>query len=198
MKALNGYSEAKATTFGDIPKLEPGGYILKILNVKEEQTNWGTTRIALQFDVEEGENKGIFKKIYDATPDEWENKKWKGAHRLNVPQDKGDGKYLKALGFFKSQIEAFEKSNNGLFINCSTDWDVSVLKGKLVGAIFNEKEWEMNGNKGFFTQCKRLVPAETIRSGKFTVPKPDMLDKSSDLGATASDFVEIEDDGVPF
>lgn len=198
MKALNGYSEAKATTFGDIPKLEPGGYVLKILNVKEEQTAWGTTRIALQFDVEEGENKGIFQKIYDATPDEWENKKWKGSHRINVPQDKGDGKYPKALGFFKSQIEAFEKSNNGLFINCNSDWDVSVLKGKLVGAVFNEKEWEMNGNTGFFTQCKRLVPAEIIRSGNFTIPKPDMLDKSSSSGEATSDFVEIEDDGVPF
>ena len=197
MKALNGYNEAKASNFGEIPKLEPGGYVLRILNVKEEQTAWGTTRIALQFDVEEGESKGIFQKIYDATPDEWENKKWKGSHRINVPQDKGDGKYPKALGFFKSQIEAFEKSNNGLFINCNADWDVTVLKGKLVGAIFNEKEWEMNDNRGFFTQCKRLVPASVIRSGDFTIPKPDLLQNTTSNNVS-SDFVEIDSEGVPF
>lgn len=65
-------------------------------------------------------------------PDEY--KKWKGTYRLNIPQQKGDteddiNKYKRSLGFFKAQIEAFNKSNN-INIDCSKEWDASVLKIK--------------------------------------------------------------------
>ena len=202
MRGINGYTEAAATAFNELPKLEPGGYVLRILAVKVEETQWGV-RLALQFDIAEGANKDFFKKLYAATPDEWEGKKWKGSYRMKIPQNEGDdAKYRKSVGFFKSQLEAFEKSNSGLHINAESDWDEQALKGKFVGAIFNEKEWEKDGKSGFFTQCKRLVPADDIRSGNFTIPKPDKLRESTQSTAPAttglSDFAEIVDDGVPF
>jgi hypothetical protein len=211
MKALQGYAEAKATSHTEIPKLPKGGYVLKILNVKEETGQWGD-KIALQFEVEEGEYKGIFEEIYNATPDTWSNKKWKGAHRLNVPTNDGDtAKYNKSLGFFKSQIKAFEDSNAGLVIDCSKPWDVAVLKGKLVGAVFGEKEWAMDGKSGMFTNLRWFVSANDIREGKFKIPDPQMLtaEKKAEAGiydsgfgnpAGTSDFVEdfSSDDGVPF
>lgn len=208
MIGITGYKQAEATSFSELPKLQPGGYVVKILNVKVEPTDWGS-RLAIQFDIAEGEFKGFFDKLYKATPDEWENKKWKGSMRLSIPHNTGDEtKFKKSLGYFKSQIQAFENSNANLHIDCERDWDENVLKGKLVGALFNEKEWEMNGNTGWFTQCKRFVPVNDIRSGNFTIPKREELknkpstasDDSFDPNANLSDFVEINagNDTVPF
>lgn len=208
MIGITGYKQAEATSFSELPKLQPGGYVVKILNVKVEPTDWGS-RLAIQFDIAEGEFKGFFDKLYKATPDEWENKKWKGSMRLSIPHNTGDEtKFKKSLGYFKSQIQAFENSNANLHIGCERDWDENVLKGKLVGALFNEKEWEMNGNTGWFTQCKRFVPVNDIRSGNFTIPKREELknkpstasNDSFDPNANLSDFVEINagNDTVPF
>lgn len=208
MIGITGYKQAEATSFSELPKLQPGGYVLKILNVKVEPTDWGS-RLAIQFDIAEGEFKGFFDKLYKATPDEWENKKWKGSMRLSIPHNTGDEtKFKKSLGYFKSQIQAFENSNANLHIDCERDWDENVLKGKLVGALFNEKEWEMNSNTGWFTQCKRFVPVNDIRSGNFTIPKREELknkpstasNDSFDPNANLSDFVEINagNDTVPF
>ena len=129
--------------------------------------------------------------------------------RLSIPHNTGDDtKFKKSLGYFKSQIQAFENSNANLHIDCERDWDENVLKGKLVGALFNEKEWEKDGNTGWFTQCKRFVPANDIRSGNFTIPKREELknkpstasNDSFDPNANLSDFVEINADNgdVPF
>ena len=208
MIGITGYKQAEATSFSELPKLQPGGYVVKILNVKVEPTDWGS-RLAIQFDIAEGEFKGFFDKLYKATPDEWENKKWKGSMRLSIPHNTGDEtKFKKSLGYFKSQIQAFENSNANLHIDCERDWDENVLKGKLVGALFNEKEWEMNGNTGWFTQCKRFVPVNDIRSCNFTIPKREELknkpstasNDSFDPNANLSDFVEINagNDTVPF
>lgn len=208
MIGITGYKQAEATSFSELPKLQPGGYVVKILNVKVEPTDWGS-RLAIQFDIAEGEFKGFFDKLYKATPDEWENKKWKGSMRLSIPHNTGDEtKFKKSLGYFKTQIQAFENSNANLHIDCERDWDENVLKGKLVGALFNEKEWEMNGNTGWFTQCKRFVPVNDIRSGNFTIPKREELknkpstasNDSFDPNANLSDFVEINagNDTVPF
>lgn len=208
MIGITGYKQAEATSFSELPKLQPGGYVLKILNIKVEPTDWGS-RLAIQFDIAEGEFKGFFDKLYKATPDEWENKKWKGSMRLSIPHNTGDEtKFKKSLGYFKSQIQAFENSNANLHIDCERDWDENVLKGKLVGVLFNEKEWEKDGKTGWFTQCKRFVSANDIRSGNFTIPKREELknkpstasNDSFDPNANLSDFVEINagDDTVPF
>lgn len=208
MIGITGYKQAEATSFSELPKLQPGGYVLKILNIKVEPTDWGS-RLAIQFDIAEGEFKGFFDKLYKATPDEWENKKWKGSMRLSIPHNTGDEtKFKKSLGYFKSQIQAFENSNANLHIDCERDWDENVLKGKLVGALFNEKEWEKDGKTGWFTQCKRFVSANDIRSGNFTIPKREELknkpstasNDNFDPNANLSDFVEInaDNDTVPF
>lgn len=208
MIGITGYKQAEATSFSGLPKLQPGGYVVKILNIKVEPTDWGS-RLAIQFDIAEGEFKGFFDKLYKATPDEWENKKWKGSMRLSIPHNTGDEtKFKKSLGYFKSQIQAFENSNANLHIDCERDWDENVLKGKVVGALFNEKEWEKDGKTGWFTQCKRFVPANDTRSGNFTIPKREELknkpstasNDSFDPNANLSDFVEINagDDTVPF
>ena len=193
MVGIKDYKETQATSFGgELPKLEAGGYVIKIMAVEVEDTQRGA-RIALQFDIAEGEHKGFFKKLYDATPNDWDNKKWKGSYRIKIPKDEGDeARYRKAVGFFKSQIEAFEKSNPNFKLDASKDWDEQKLKGKLVGALFNEKEYDFNGRHGFFTQCKRFVPAADIREGNFTIPKPDMLASGDSFSLSGDDIAELD------
>ena len=62
MIGITGYKQAEATSFSELPKLQPGGYVLKILNVKVEPTDWGS-RLAIQFDIAEGEFEGFFDKL---------------------------------------------------------------------------------------------------------------------------------------
>ena len=71
----------------------------------------------------------------------------------------------------KSMVEAFEDSNQGYH----WAWDENTLKDKLVGGIFNDKEWEMNGRTGFFTNCHHLTSAENIRKGNYKVPDATLL-----------------------
>ena len=204
MKPLAGYSEAKVTS--GVEKLPKGGYVLKILGAKEEHYDWGDV-IVLRFDIAEGEFKGHFQERYENRYDE--NEKWKGTYRLNVPSPKSNSeedqkKYKRQLGFFKSQIEAINKSNN-INIDCSKEWDVSILKGRLGGAVYNEKEYDYNGSKGFFANCHHLAEVEKIRSGDFKVPEATLLKNDSqtassplDVDKAYSDFVEIDDSDVPF
>ena len=47
MIGITGYKQAEAISFSELPKLQPGGYVVKILNVKVESTDWGS-RLAIQ------------------------------------------------------------------------------------------------------------------------------------------------------
>ena len=59
MKPIKGYKEATATSFSKAERLPAGGYVLKVLDVKEESYDWGDV-IILRFDIAEGEQKGFF------------------------------------------------------------------------------------------------------------------------------------------
>lgn len=205
MRGLQGYREAEATSYEKMT-LPVGGYVLGVIDVKEENYSWGDV-IVLRFDIAEGEHKNFFMKQYESMSKEY--KKWKGTYRLTVPSPKSNSeddmkRYHKALGFFKSQIEAFENSNN-IKIDCENDWDINILKYKKVGAIFNRKEWEKDGKSGFFTNCYKLTDVQTIREGKFKIPEDTLLKKENNTShqttniGDLSDFEEIlSDDGVPF
>ena len=72
MKPVTGYAEAKATNFNSPERLPVGGYVLRILDVKEENYQWGDV-IILRFDIAEGEQKGFFDRQYKAMPDEYKD-----------------------------------------------------------------------------------------------------------------------------
>lgn len=204
---ISGYSEAQETNFNAVTERLPiGGYVLKINQVRLESYDWGAV-IVMAFDIAEGEQKGFFKKQYDGMLEEY--KKWKGTYRLTIPQQKSNSqddmdKYHRQLGFFKSQIEAFNKSNN-CKIDPSSEWDIDVLKGKLVGAVFGNAEWYIDGRSGWYTACDHLLPVQDIRSGDFKIPKdkparnkPKDAPAAVPVGGT-DDFEEVlSDEEVPF
>lgn len=166
MKKLKGYAEAQV--YSDQERLPAGGYVLKILDVKYQENNWGDV-IILSFDIEEGGYKGFFAANYKAQAQE--DKKWKGTYRLQVPKDDGSEQDNWKQRRFKTIMQNFEESNQGYHWN----WDEQTLKGKLIGALFNNKEYDFNGRHGFFTNCHSLVTVEKIRSGKFDIPADTLL-----------------------
>ena len=198
MKKLNGYEAAQ--TYSDQERLPVGGYVLKILDVKYQENSWGDV-IILSFDIEEGEHKGFYAANYRAQTQE--DKKWKGTYRLRVPKDDGSEQDNWTMRRFKTVISNFEESNQGYHWN----WDEQTLKGKLIGALFNNKEYSFNGREGFFTNCHSLVTVEKIRSGKFEIPADTLLkDKPAPKNMTgaitdADGFMNIPDgidEDLPF
>ena len=92
-------------------------------------------------------------------------------------------------------MEAFETSNEGYHWN----WDEKTLKGKIIGGLFNNKEYDFEGRHGFFTNCHSLMDVQRIRNGKFTIPKDTLLKTGRNTypaGATqgADGFMNIPDE----
>lgn len=173
-------------------KLPIGGYVLKILGVKVEDYSWGQV-LVLRHDIAEGEHVGFFKKNYDAQES---NQKWKGTFRINLPKDDGSEMDQWNVRRLKAAMIAIEKSNDGYVWN----WDENSLVGKFVGGLFGNKEYEYNGSRGFYTECRTLCSTERIRSGNFTIPKDKMLENktSSNDMAIPAGFFAVDDEDIPF
>lgn len=191
MKAFNGYEPKRSYVREQLPA---GGYVVKIMDVKPVHYDWGDI-LLLSFDVEEGEKKGFFREDYRGQTQE--DKKWRGTYRLRIPADDGSERDGWTKNTFNSVMFAFEDSNNLRF-----DWDENKLKGLLVGALFRNEEWEMNGRTGWSTKCCSLIPTEDIRSGKFKTPKDKPLQDKPAVTAfapTGRDFEALDDDDdLPF
>ena len=183
------YSDVKfERSSGGRETLPAGGYVCSILSARVEENDWGSTLI-IAHDVCEGEFSGIFKRDYDNN--DREDKKWRGTFRLRLPKDDGseqDAWKKRSLG---NTIWALEQSNPGF----SWDWDEKKLKGKKIGLLYRNKEWEMNGRTGWTTEAISAESIDNIREGKFRIPK----DKALPVKTTAPVFEDIDDGGeLPF
>ena len=67
----------------------------------------------------------------------------------------------------------------------------------MVGVLFRNFEWEMNGNSGWSTECCTFVSVEDVRTGNFKQPKDKPLkNKAASQTATASSFAVIDNDDL--
>lgn len=176
MKKLNGYEKAQA--YSETERLPVGGYVLKILEVKEVDNSdkgWND-QLIFSFDIAEGDQKDFFAANYKAQTGE--DRKWKGVYRLRKPKDDGTEQDGWTMRRFKTVMNALEDSNNGYHF----DWDEKKMKGLLIGGLFNNKEYDYNGRQGFFTNCHSLVTVEKIRSGNFKIPADTLL-KNGSMGS---------------
>ena len=84
-----------------------------------------------------------------------------------------------------------EQSNAGFAWN----WDEKTLKGKKIGLLYRNKEWEFGGKSGWTTEAISADSVDNIREGKFRIPK----DKPLANKPAEPTFTEIEDEGeLPF
>ena len=194
MQQLKGFEKAKVIT-GGVPQLPKGGYIAKILDCKEESKN-GYSWLAFSFDITEGEHKGHFAEQYRANTNE--NKKWRGTYNAFIP-DESSQYYEDNLNKFKTMIANIEESNAGYHWN----WDESKLKGKTIGVIFGEKEFETESNGIIIvTECRGIRSVECIKQGKFKMPALKTLNGAPSVNTantSSTAFTEIaDDDDLPF
>lgn len=190
MQKPKGYDDVKP--YVQQERLPAGGYVLKIMKAEEVKYDWGSV-LLISFDVAEGEYKDFFANNY--RNQQMEDKKWKGTFRLNVPSGDGTDKDNNAARRFKTNMNMVEDSNP----NFHWDWDETKLKGLLVGAVFNNKEYEFNGRHGFYTNCHHFETVENIQNEKFKVPDDTLLNGKTKSAINVDDYEEITDDGdLPF
>ena len=198
IKRFNDYNETKA--YGDIQTLPKGGYVLRIMGAEVCENSYGQY-IKISCDIAEGEYKEFYANEY--RNQQQEDKKWRCNYLLNVPNDDGSKEDGWTKRRFKTVIEALEDSNPGYHF----DWDEKKFKGKLIGGLFNEREYEKSDKSiGKATNLSQLCAVEKIHSGKFEIPADKLLGagkKSASTDTSASDgWVNIpdnaDDDGLPF
>ena len=191
MKAFNGLEIKKSMSANE--PLPAGGYVAKILNAKVEEYSWGEV-LVISFDIADGEYKDFFSKQYKENTRE--DKKWKGNFRLTVPQE--SNQYFDSQKrTFGNAIWAIEESNPGYH----WDWNEAALKGKMVGVLFRNFEWEMDdGRSGWSTECCTFVSVEDVRTGNFKQPKDKPLKRKESYSSNqCSEMVEIDStEDLPF
>lgn len=189
------YEQTKSyKNFEQLPK---GGYVLIIKGAEVCKNSVGEyTKIMC--DVAEGDYKDFF--MSDYCGQQKEDRKWRCNYLLNTPKDDGSEKDGWTKRRFKTVTEALEESNPGYHF----DWDERKLKGKLIGGLFNEREYEANnGEIRRATNLAQLCTVEMIRSGNYKLPNDKLLNNGTPMPAPQKDtgFMDIPegfDDELPF
>lgn len=185
---FNDYQETKS--YGQVQVLPKGGYVLKIMGAEVCQNSNGQY-VKIGCDIAEGEFKDYFANDYRSQQSE--DKKWRCNYLLNVPKDDGTEQDGWTKRRFKTVIEALEESNPGYHF----DWDEKKFKGKLIGGLFNEREYEANNDVRRATNLAQLCTVDSIRNNTYKLPADKLLGtRSVNASAqnTSSDgFMNIPD-----
>lgn len=169
IKRFGDYEQTKA--YGTYEQLPKGGYVLRILDVKK-QTNSRGEYLTIAADIYEGNYMQFFAREYKNQQSE--DKKWHCNFLLSIPADDGTEQDGWTKRRFKTFTEALEDSNSGYHF----DWDEQKFKGKLIGGLFNEREYEANnGEVRRATNWGGVTSVENIRSGNYTLPKDRLLNR---------------------
>lgn len=193
MKPIANYDSAKEEAkkmSAASPKLPVGGYVLKVESVRYEKGEEGKSdRIVLAYDIAEGDEKGFFKKQFDANTDE--NKKWKGTATIYVPDESANNADW-AVKKFAQTMNYFEDSNAGFV----WDWDEKKLKGKLIGAIFGEVQKAIDGKDVTWVAFRWFAPVDEIRKNAYKIPDKKVFSSVSSESSTTtdSDFMDLGKD----
>lgn len=182
MKKYDGYDQAQAFT-GEYERLEPGGYVCKILKVEEETKDYGSL-LRIGFDIAEGDKAGIYKRMFERKKLTNPDAKWQGMYYQTIKADD--------LRYFKGFITAIEESNPGY----KWDWDEQKLKNKLFGGIFGEEEYEGRNGK-IYTSIKLqwVRSADKVRNGDYTLPEKKLLKGNTNMQTSTE---TLSDDELPF
>lgn len=186
----------KVQGYQDRPQLPVGGYVMRIMGAEVKENRIGQY-VQVSMDIAEGQYKDFFAEDYRAQD---QNKKWHCNYLLNVPLDDGSEKDGWTKRRFKTFTEALEASNEGYHF----DWDEKKFKGLMIGGLFNIREWKTDdGQRGRSTNLAQVCSVEKIRTGKYKLPKDQLLKDSdsadsSSTNTTSGGFTVVHDDDLPF
>lgn len=185
------WSEVKEPS--DRPRLPAGAYVSRIQHAGIETTDYGQ-KLAVYFDIAEGEYSGHYAEEFKTNPSE--NKKWKGVLSLWLPKNDGSDKDEWSKRTLKGFATAVEHSNMGYV----WDWDETKLTGKLLGITMRNEEWEWNGKTGWSVRPFRPMSVNKVRSGEYTIPSDKPLKNKTTAPSYGNDFAQLSgnDDDCPF
>lgn len=200
IRKFNGWEETQAASVGggSFAKLPAGGYEAVILNAKVDKNGNGKEFLAVMVDIAEGEFKDYYKQQFDGST--FDGKKWKGVMRYYLPVDDGS----KGDNFKKSLIKAMANALESSNPRYKWDWDETKLKGKKVGMLVGEEEYDFiddlgNSKHGFTAKIREFVPLDIIRSGEFSTPEVKYLNGTTGKSAPAPvETPAPADDDYPF
>lgn len=190
MKPINNWNNVRPIE--DRPKLPAGGYVCRIMGAKivtYQGKNGDFDKLEISLDISEGEYTNFFADDY--RNQQREDKKWGCVYRLYVPTDDGSENDEFSKRKLRSFTDAVEESTPGYF----WDWKEADLKGKTVGMLFRNKEWEFDGKTGWKTEPFIPVSADKIRSEDFKVPADKPLNRNT-AAATAALSQQLSDKGI--
>lgn len=193
MKPFNGFEAKKIG--GARPALPAGGYVCSILSAKVEEYSETYHVLVLAIDVIEGEYKDFWKKDFDTNDNAI--RKWRGTYRITVPNDDGTEQDERSKRIFGNFIWSVQESNPGY----AWDWDEKKLKGKKLGVLYGNKEWEIDGRTGWSTAAMGSCSVEDCRAGNFKLPKDWHLKNRKTAAAPEPvqlDPVDDDPDDLPF
>lgn len=191
IKRFSDYDQTQA--YGDYEKLPKGGYVMQIKGV-ETRKNSNGEYLFISGDIFEGDYMQFFTREY--RNQQAEDKKWHCNYLLNIPKDDGSEQDTWTKRRFKTFTEALEDSNDGYHF----DWDEQKFKGKLIGGLFNEREYEtQQGQIRRATNWASVTTVDKIREGNYTLPNDRTLQKPTLPATDASGFMSTDDlDDLPF
>lgn len=180
MQKPNDYDQTIANPDG-FEALPAGGYVCKIMEVKEVKSSTGKEMLKISLDIAEGEKKDFFANAYKA--DDRKEKKWGAVMHIVTEGDYGTAN-------LKRFVTAVERSNKGFAVAWGAKFE-ACFKGKLVGCLFREEDYlnAMNEKK---TAVKPFMfrTADKIREG---VPVPERKELSDEDYDKAADHAALPD-----
>lgn len=185
---MNEWNATEAADMGGFKRLPAGGYVCRVMNVRQDLSKQGNEMVVLRLDIVEGPFTGYFAKDYEHAFKSFGDKAfWKGTYSQVTTG--------KSMAFFKGLIEAFKASNPGYepAFDEQGEWDEKELKGKLIGFIFREEKNPQTGKVSAIARYPKDV--ESIRKGNFTVPEPVTRDY---YGPSDYPPDDVTDEEIPF
>lgn len=190
MNKLRNWDTTPAQMGGGFEPLTPGGHIVKIMRAEVATSrNNGREMMVLTVDIDEGtQNDGYFRRVFDARKSTGDGRtlpKWPngGMYYRLTTADNGD-----ADPRFKGLIKAIEESNAGY----RWDWNEAGLRGKRVGMIYREEEFETQDG-----QIKTTVKPMAVCPASEAMDKPAPRKKTVSA-APESGFTPVSDDDLLF
>ena len=201
MKAFGNFDKIVASNGGGSSMLEPGGYVAKIVRVKDH-TDEKKPYLEFVYDIWNGETKSFLftADLADTTND------WKHSFRLYFTGDLGKQRY-------KALTEAVENTAQGkgakAFVYEDKDGAEQTLVGKLLGVIIRHRSYvNSEGKVKTAVDVNAFIPGKDAAEGNFDAKfaEPYETDEAKDARANAANAVidapapavELADEDLPF
>ena len=201
MKAFGNFDKVVASNGGGSSMLEPGGYVAKIVRVKDH-TDEKKPYLEFVYDIWNGETKSFLfaQDLADTTND------WRHSFRLYFTGDFGKQRY-------KALTEAVENTAQGkgakAFVYEDKDGAEQTLVGKLLGVVIRHRSYvNSEGKVKTAVDVNAFIPGKDAAEGNFDqkFAEPYETDEVKDARANAANAVidapapavELADEDIPF